>query len=172
VAPDVTLLVRPYPMLADTDFFRALRDRPNVRFDEEYRRGRNDRSLTDEAVFERLNLQEHAVAFCHCGTTMGLECTYFDTPVLFLALDDFEYGLPQRAFMNLRAFIHQYHNDEYMILSKFSNVVAKSTDLPGTVAKVLSNPRRYLAYNRHIAAEMQPRSLAEIARLMVPSTPQ
>jgi hypothetical protein len=39
VASDVTLLVRPYPMLAETEFFRALREQPNVRFDEDYRQG-------------------------------------------------------------------------------------------------------------------------------------
>jgi hypothetical protein len=102
VAPDVTLLVRPYPMLAETEFFRALRERPNVRFDEDYRQGRKDRSLTREAIFERLNLQEHALAFVHCGTTMGLEGAYFEAPVLFLDLDDIDYGCRRRVLAPAR----------------------------------------------------------------------
>jgi hypothetical protein len=102
VAPDLTLLVRPYPMLADTEFFRALRQRSNVRFDEDYRQGRKDRSLTREAIFERLNLQEHALAFVHCGTTMGLEGAYFEAPVVFLDLDDFDYGCRDRASCTCR----------------------------------------------------------------------
>jgi hypothetical protein len=164
VAPDVTLLVRPYPMLADTDFFRALRDRPNVRFDEDYRRGRKDRSLTRDAIFERLNLQEHSLAFVHCGTTMGLEGAYFDAPVLILDLDDIDYGLPAGAFMHLRGFIHQYQNEKYLLLRDFPNTIGSAAQLRDVLAALLGDPAPYRAYNRRIAGGLQPKPLDEISR--------
>jgi hypothetical protein len=163
VAPDVTLLVRPYPMLADTDFFRSLRDRPNVRFDEDYRRGRKDRSLTRDAIFERLNLQEHSLAFIHCGTTMGLEGAYFAAPVLFLAPEDLDYGVPQSSFMHLSKFIRQYHNERYMLDPTFPNVVTRSDDLQETLATVLGEPSRARAYNASLSQRLPLKALPEIA---------
>jgi hypothetical protein len=169
VAPDVTLMVRPYPMLADTHFFRELRERPNVVFDEEYRAGRKDRSLSRGAVFERLNLQEHAEAFAHCGTTMGLEGAYLETPVLILDPEDFDYGVDASTFMHLRRFIHQYHNQRYMLLPGYGNVVTSVAALRETLIKVLDAPGALLDYNRAIAAQMPLRSLRDVAESLVMS---
>jgi hypothetical protein len=167
VAPDVTLLVRPYPMLAETEFFRALRERPNVRFDEDYRQGRKDRSLTREAIFERLNLQEHALAFVHCGTTMGLEGAYFEAPVLFLDLEDFDYGVPDTHPLHLRRFIHQYHNERYMIFDATPNVVRKSRQLSQCVEGVLREPASLRAYNSRLRAVLPLRSLQQVTDSLV-----
>lgn len=167
VDPEVVLLVRPYPMLADTEFFQALRQKPNVEFDEDYRPGRNDRSLSRDAIFSRLNLQEHAAAFVHCGTTMGLEGAYFDCPVLFLDLRDFDYGAPSRSFMHLRRFIHQYHNERYMILHQHRNVVSRTADLGSTLRAALKNAQEYEAYNRQLSTDLPLDGLAEIARRLV-----
>jgi hypothetical protein len=167
IDPDLPLVVRPYPMLAETEFFRSVRARPNVRFDEEYRAERKDRSLTRDAIFERLNLQEHATAFVHCGTTMGLEGAYFDVPVLFLDLRDFDYGLPAGHHMHLGRFIHQYHNERYMILEEFPNVVTRSDALRDVLAAVFAYPRQHIAYNRAIAGKMSLEGLEAIARRLV-----
>jgi hypothetical protein len=167
IDPDLPLVVRPYPMLAETEFFKGLRERPNVRFDEDYRVERKDRSLTRDAIFERLNLQEHAAAFVHCGTTMGLEGAYFDTPVLFLDLRDFDYGLPAGHHMHLGRFIHQYHNERYMILEEFPNVVTRSDALRDLLAAVFAYPRQHIAYNRAIAGKMSLEGLEAIARRLV-----
>lgn len=167
VTPDVTLLVRPYPMLADTDFFRALRERPNVRFDEDYRRGRKDRSLTRDAIFERLNLQEHALAFVHCGTTMGLEGAYFETPVLFLALEDLDYAVPASSFMHLSKFIRQYHNERYMLDPTFPNVVTRCADLEATLAAVLREPSVYPSYNASLTRRLPLKALPEIVTALL-----
>lgn len=167
VAPDLLLIVRPYPMLADTEFLREVRRRPNVRFDEDFLQGRHDRSLTREAIFARLNLQEHAAAFVHAGTTMGLEGAYLETPVLFLDPRDFDYGVSCDDFMYLGRFIHQYHNERYMILDDFPNVVTRSADLPGVLTDVLNQPARFLAYNRRVARDLPLRSLSEVASDLV-----
>ena len=167
VAPDVTLLVRPYPMLAETEFFQALRERPNVRFDEDYRQGRKDRSLTRDAIFQRLNLQEHALAFVHCGTTMGLEGAYFDAPVLFLALEDLDYGLPSSNELHLSRFIRQYHNERYMLAATVPNVVTRSADLGEALGRILDDPQGARQYNAALSRKLPLKPLDEIARALV-----
>lgn len=169
IDPELTLLVRPYPMLADTTFFRELRQRPNIQFDEQYRGGRTDRSLRRDSIFERLNLQEHAEAFIHCGTTMGLEGAYFQTPVLFLDLRDFDYGVSPDHPLHLSRFIHQYHNDRYMLLERFPNVIDSTASAAATLRAVLAAPSAYLDYNRTLASWMPLRSLDEVAAELVAS---
>lgn len=169
VAPDVMLIVRPYPMLAETDFFMALRERPNVSFDEDYRQGRKDRSLTREAIFERLTLQEHALAFVHCGTTMGLEGAYFDAPVLFLALENLDYGIPSASDLHLSKFIHQYHNERYMLAGTLPNVVTRAADLRVALVRVLDDPWGARQYNAVLSQRLPLKPLDEIARALVPS---
>lgn len=167
VAPDVTLLVRPYPMLAETEFFRALREQPNVRFDEDYRRERKDRSLTRDAIFERLNLQEHAAAFVHCGTTMGLEGSYLGVPVIFLDLRDFDYGVKADAYLGLGRFIHQYHNERYMIRENCPSVVTSSARLAPALKDLLEGVADWTTYNKAIAGRMPLKSLEDVARRML-----
>lgn len=164
VSPDMTLLVRPYPMLAETEFFKSLREMPNVRFDEDHRSGRSDRSLTRDAIFERLNLQEHSEAFVHCGTTMGLEGAYFDSPVLFLDLRDFDYGLAESHALNLRRFIGQYHNERYMMRDEYPNVVHLRSDLASVLRGALDDPKSYLKYNRALASSIPLQSLSDVAK--------
>ena len=167
VDPGVVLVVRPYPMLAETEFFQSLRQQPNVEFDEDYRAGRTDRSLNRDAIFSRLNLQEHAAAFVHCGTTMGLEGAYFDPPVLFLDLRDFDYGVPSNDFMHLYQFIHQYHNERYMILDGYPNVVTRVADLGQRIRAVLDGPAQYSPYNRHLSKDLPLFGLEPIAVRLV-----
>jgi hypothetical protein len=169
VDPELVLLVRPYPMLANTDFFQALRQRPNVEFDEDYRAGRTDRSLTRDAIFGRLNLQEHAIAFVHCGTTMGLEGAYFDTPVLFLDLEDFDYDYPANGFMHLRSFIHQYHNERYMLAPTLPNVVTRAADLQVALARVLDDPQGARQFNGVLSQRLPLKPLDEIVCALVAS---
>jgi len=154
-------------MLAETDFFESLHKRPNLRFDDDYRFGRKDRSLSRDAIFERLNLQENAEAFVHCGTTMGLEGAYFDSPVLFLDLEDFAYGDERRGFMDLRRFIHQYHNERYMIRDGYPNVVRRSGHLPATLSRLLADPTPFRAYNRALAADIPLRALTDVVDRLV-----
>jgi hypothetical protein len=163
VDPTMRLVVRPYPFLSELDAFKALRARENVTFDSAYLENRKDHSLSKDAIFSRLNLQEHAVAFIHCGTTMGLEGAYFETPVIFLAMTDLEYGVSESELMHIAKFIGQYHNEKYMILQGFPNVVRSVKDLEPVLAGVLSGPRNFLDYNRAIASRMTLRTMTEIA---------
>jgi len=161
IAPKTTLLVRPYPNLLDWSCYDALKRESNVQFDW-FRQAGQGRELSPAQVFEKYNKVEHARAFVHLGTTLGWEACYFDKPVLFLAMDDLAAG-PPGAWFDLRRFIHQYHNDRYMILDGFRNVVRRAEDLSPVLREALEKPAGLLAYNRTVAAATPLRSLAEIA---------
>lgn len=167
IAPEVDLLVRPYPMLADTEMFAELKSLPNVRIDESFRTKPTDRSLSRGQILTKLALQDAAVAFLHCGTTMGFEGAYLDTPILFLAPEDFDYGPDERKSYHLRNFIHQYHNLKYMVNIDAPNVIRRRADLPQALLGVLRDRTPYLAYNRKIAVTTPLRSLGEIASEMI-----
>ena len=167
VDPELTLLVRPYPFLTEMRGLRDLSRRPNVELDIGYRKDRNDNSLRKEDIFYRLNLQDNAAAFVHCGTTMGMEGAYLRAPILFLDLQEFDYGVPQKQFLHLRRFIHQYHNERYMILDSQPNVVRRTEHLESMLREVLAKPAGFLRYNEAIAARMPLRPLAEIAEGVV-----
>jgi hypothetical protein len=167
VDPSVTLLVRPYPFLAGTRCLQDLAKRPNVELDLGYREGKADNSLRREDIFARLNMQEHSLAFVHCGTTMGLEGAYLPAPVLFLDLQDVDYGGSAGSFLHLQKFIHQYHNDRYMIVEGFPNVIRSRKQLESVLRRVLAEPEEFMGYNAAIASAMPLRALPEIARDMV-----
>jgi hypothetical protein len=161
-APATTLLVRPYPLLADWSVYDPLKQESNVRFDW-YREAGQGRSLTPAQIFEKYNKLEHARAFVHLGTTLGWEACYFDHPVLFLDWEETAPRVSTGAGLNLRQFVHQYHNERYMILDGFPNVVRDRANLVSALRGALEQPAAWLAYNRAVAAVTPLRSLEEIA---------
>ncbi len=162
VAPALVLLVRPYPNFSDWTHYEALRPLPNVQFDW-FRQAGQGRSLTPAQVEEKYNKIEHARAFVHIGTTMGWEACYFETPVLFLSLDDIPAPQGSDTLLDLRRFVHQYHNDRYMILDEFPNVVRRTADLVDALRQAVYEPRSLLGYNRVVAADTPLRTVGEIA---------
>ena len=164
---DLVLLVRPYPMLLEMGFFDEIKRMPNVKFDIGYREERSDRSLSHEDIYHKLNLQEHALAFIHCGTTMGLESAFFDVPVLFLQVDDFDFGVPMSDFYHLSKFIHQYHNDRYMMsYNSGKNVVRRTCDLEGVLESLLVDGYSYRDYNSYVRRGLKLRPLQDIVDVM------
>jgi hypothetical protein len=162
VAPGLTLLVRPYPFLADWDPYEPLRHEPNVQMDA-YREAGRVRALTPQEIFEKYNKVEHARAFVHLGTTLGYEACYFGPPVLFLTPEDMELGRSRRSLLHLSRSIHQYHCDRYLMPAGYANVVRRQADLSAALRGVLENPADWLGYNRAVAGLTPLRSLEEIA---------
>jgi len=167
IAPEIKLLVRPYPFLGNWDLYAPLRSLTNVVFDDAFRHGAESRALTREMMNEKFNRLEHARAFVHLGTTLGFECAYFDTPMLFLAPQDFDFGLPRTDRMHLLNFFGQYHLEKYLELKKYPNVVAQQAGLRPALEAVLKSPRTMLAYGEEIRAVTPLRSLEEIVAGMV-----
>jgi hypothetical protein len=161
ISPSTTLLVRPYPNLLDWTCYDSLKTESNVRFDW-FRQEGQGRQLSPAQVFEKYNKIEHARAIIHLGTTLGWEACYFDVPVLFLTMDDFV--SEARGQFDLRNFIHQFHNDKYMILDEFPNVVRRQSDLAPALRGALERSAEFLAYNRAVAGATPLRSLDAIAQ--------
>jgi hypothetical protein len=166
VAPELKLLVRPHPFLGDWTLYEPLRALPNVAFDDAYRQRATSRALTWEMMVEKFNRLEHARAFIHLGTTLGFECAYFDTPMLFLAPEDFDFGLPRQNRMHLLNFFGQYHLEKYLHLTKYPSVVSQRAALRPALEAALGAPQSLLAYNEEIRAATPLRSLAEIVDQM------
>jgi len=171
VDPQLKLIVRPYPMLRDTTCFRRLRTRANVAFDDEYRAEIQERVIPRSDVFSKFNLQEHAEVFFHCGTTMGFEGAYFDAPVFFLAPDDLDYGVPASDDLHITRFFRTYHNQKYLMLSGFPNLITCAADLRPRLREVLVDREPFLAYNRAIRAATPLRSMDEIAGQLTAAFP-
>jgi hypothetical protein len=165
--PTLKLIVRPYPMLRDTTCFRRLRARPNVAFDDEYRAEVQERVIPRADVFAKFNLQEHAEIFFHCGTTMGFEGAYFDTPIFFLAPMDLDYGVASGTETHITRFFHTYHNQKYLMPPGFPNVVTRAAELRPRLSQVLADCDSFLPYNRAIREATPLRSMAEIAANLV-----
>jgi len=161
--PGLKLIVRPYPMLRDTTCFRRLRSLPNVVFDDEYRAEIQDRVIPRADVFSKFNLQEHAELFFHCGTTMGFEGAYFDAPVFFLAPADLDYGVPLQDDLHITRFFRTYHNEKYLMLPGFPNLVTRASDLRLRLPAALAQRESFLAYNHAIRAATPLSSMDDIA---------
>ncbi len=162
VAPELKLLVRPYPFLTDWSLYAPLRGMANVAFDDAYFKDATNRSLTPAMIVEKFNHLEHARAFVHLGTTLGFECAYFDTPMLFLAPEDFDFGLVRNDPMHLLNFFGQYHLEKYLRLTRYSNVVTKRAALRAALEAAVQSPRSMLAYNEEIRAVTPLRTMPEI----------
>jgi len=166
IAPNVKLLVRPYPFLGDWTLYEPLRALPNVVFDDEYRQGATSRALTPDMIVKKFNRLEHARAFVHLGTTLGFECAYFDTPMLFLTPGDFDFGLPRNHRMHLLNFFGQYHLKKYLQLEQYPSVVTQKATLPAALTTALESPRALLPYNEEIRAVTPLKTIPEIVDAM------
>jgi len=162
VAPELKLLVRPYPFLPDWRLYAPLRLLQNVAFDDAYLERAANRTLTPKMIDEKFNRLEHARAFVHMGTTLGFECAYFDTPMLFLAPEDFDFGLPGSDRMHLLNFFGQYHLEKYLHLTQYPNVVTRCAGLRPVLTSAVNMPKSLLGYNEAIRANTPLRSLPEI----------
>lgn len=118
--PGVSLLVRPYPFLEDSDVYDELKKYPCIQMDP----GQKLRGLeTDiEGLYAKYRTIDNALAFLHIGTTLGLEASFFDTPSVML-----DYGYDNtRTVLSLHSFMHQYQLEKYMLTER--NNVARSVD--------------------------------------------
>jgi hypothetical protein len=100
---------------------------------------------------------------------MGLEGAYFETPVLFLALEDLDYGVAPSNDLHLSRFIRQYHNERYMLAASVPNVVTRCAELRTALVEALADPRGASRYNATLSDRLPLKPLREIARELVPS---
>lgn len=157
--PDVDLVVRPYPFLRNWDLYSELKSIPNICFDDQFRAEDPEKVfLTRGEIFDKFDLMSEALAFFHLGTTMGMECAYFRTPIIHINYYDNQY---------FGKMLNQYHNVKYLIKRDFPNIVVSYEDLRIVIRDVIYDKKDYLNYNRKVASETKIRSISEIAKSMV-----
>lgn len=163
VAPEVTLVVRPYPVVRDWSIYDSLRSLPNVLV-ESYGRSAGLGPDSDQVVWEKLNKLQHALAFVHIGTTMGLEASYLGTPVIHLDLRDVEFESSPRDPNAISHLIHTYHGEKYMLKEQFPNVVRSRRQLRDALEASIREPTSMLGYGQSLAAETPLKNLDELAK--------
>ncbi len=163
VQPDWKLLVRPYPVLTDWKLYEPLRQLPNVVFDEHFRTG--DLSVQEAEIMKKYATIEHAEAFFHLGTTMGLEACFTGTPSFIL-----NFGYVTQGGLSLYNFIHQYQNDRHLIDLAPQNAIESAQKLSEVMVD-LSNPE-FRKLNEQVQAQYTLGTFAEFAEAIVTKQPQ
>jgi hypothetical protein len=152
--PELTLVVRPYPVQGNWEVYQALRNLPNVIIDDGFRTV--DLSVKDGHILEKFEKIAHAEAFFHLGTTMGLEACFTDTPSFIL-----DYGYKNKDGLSLYSFIHQYQNDRHLIDLAPQNAVRSESHL-AEILKQLNNPT-YRLLNKQVQAQYQLKSFEQFS---------
>ncbi len=155
VQPDWKLVVRPYPMLVNWQWYEALQNLPNVVFDDAFRT--QDASVQEEAILEKYGTIEQAEAFFHLGTTMGLEACFINTPSFVL-----DFGYTTKEGLSVYNFIHQYQNDRHLITLAPQNAIASEAQLEQVLTHLTAPTYRDL--NRIVQQQYALTSFAEFTR--------
>lgn len=158
VYPDCKLLVRPYPNFKDWTLYNRLLEKSNIVLDNSYKQ--SDLSVTDEDIMEKFNKIEHAIAFFHIGTTLGLEACFTNTPSFIIDI-----ARKSDEAVSLYNFIHQYQNEKYLIEHNPLNVISSKEQLLSTLANIQS--RDYMNFNRKTAARFELKSFNKLAEDLI-----
>lgn len=150
--PSIKLVVRPYPIGGVFDYYAELRELPNVVI-EDYREPDQEMMFSEDGIVSKLNAIQHAKAFVHIGSTLGIEASYFQTPVVHLAIGDCNLGVEPDNVSSIHRLIHTFHAERYMLKSEYPNVVTSCDDLAEVLYGAVNQPQSYLDYNRRLASE-------------------
>jgi hypothetical protein len=159
VRPDLRLVMRPYPVLSDWSLYDPLQRCQNVVWDGEFRG--KDLSIDEEKIGEKFRRIEHAVAFLHMGTTMGIEACFTSTPSFIV-----DFGYAKRwGKLSIEHGIHQYQNQKYLIDDVPHNVLRSEDDL----RRMLTTPQDpvYFAVNERVQRIFGLTTFAEFAKRLV-----
>lgn len=148
--PNFTLLFRPYPLLKDWNIYSSLLQEDNVII-EDYRDKGKKVVFTEKDVEAKFNNIQRSVAVFHCGSTLGMEAAYFDTPVFFICLEEFEFEKSYSKRDTIQNVFNQHHINKYLKLENPFNVI-QSSDQIETILKTLPELNdSHLGYNRQVA---------------------
>jgi hypothetical protein len=158
VQPSWKVLLRPYPVLKNWNYYDELRLIPNIVFDDQFRT--EDTSVQDDAILKKYALIEQAEAFFHVGTTMGLEACFTTTPSFIL-----DFGHPKAEGLSVFNFIHQYQNEKHLIHLSPQNAVTSVEAL----RKILQNPAKseYQSLNHQVQQQYVLKPFATFAKDLI-----
>lgn len=152
--PDLKLVVRPYPPLKNWSLYDRLYAHPAVVMDDDFRR--KDRAVSQSSLMEKFIKLDHAEAFFHLGTTLGLECCFLSTPSFIL-----DTSSASRDHVSVYNFTHQYQNDKYLMAAAPENH-CKDWKQAASILADTSNPR-YLRLNALVRKNNKIQSFQDLA---------
>lgn len=161
VRPDWKLLLRPYPVLSNWQLYEPLRELPNIVFDEHFKG--KDSAVSESEILRKYHTLDHAKAFFHLGTTMGLEACLTNT-ISFII----DFGYTSKNGLSLFNFIHQYQNDRHLIDLSPLNVI-NSDERFCQVLDQLHDPN-YSSLNKKIEQQYQIKSFESFANDLIEMT--
>lgn len=165
IDPNAKIIFRPYPILDDWNFYGDLKKLPNLKFDSYKKEGDFYFSVSD--IEYKLMKIQSALAVVHCGTTVGLEACYFDTPVIYLNVDDLDYGIKKTNKNHIIQSWNQYHLKTYFKRSEYKNVVEKKSDIDRLVRKIIDRDRDLMLYNHELRKVSKLMSLEKFASCLI-----
>jgi hypothetical protein len=144
IRPDLKFVVRPYPQLENWMMYDEIKKVTNVVMDDGYRQ--KDFSITGKHLFEKFEKIQHAVAFLHLGTTMGLEACFTGTPSFIV-----DFKPKSKKLLSLYSFVHQSQNEKYLINASGKNTLKNFDDYQSFLQSANYSP--YLKLNKKVRNE-------------------
>lgn len=159
---NIFLVVRSYPSVSDIKTYNEIESIPNIVIDANFRKSEEKLFMNQSELYDKLNKIKGAKAIIHVGSTIAVEASYFNTPILQISFEDFDYGVSKNNPLNLNNFIHQWHLQRYLLLGGFPNVIRAVNKLEDTMKNVLQDPSPFLKYNEKIRSYTPLRSNSDI----------
>jgi hypothetical protein len=134
---NIKLVVRIYPFVENISIYNRLKDQDNIVIDDGYIVNKYDEYTNAK---DRYNKIKNSLSIMHTGTTLGLEAAYFEKPVVFIALNNYNQldDKIKNIVKKLELFTNQYQLEQYM-KSKFENVILNINDIDVIIKKISHN---------------------------------
>ena len=158
IAPEMKLVVRPYPRFSNWNYYNDLLDIPNLIIDD-YRDLSSKYTFSEKSIVEKYNKIKYSKVFINFCSTIGVEASYFDTPVLQLDLQELDFVLPRNHPSSLYRFVNTYHSKKYLLLYNYPNVVQSQNELKDALIKAINDPMSMLEYNRNLSSRSELKSM-------------
>lgn len=158
------LVVRLYPLVSNQKLYEELKDIRNVVVDATFRRLEERLFMNQSELYDKLDKIRGAKAIIHVGTTIAVEASYFDTPILQICFENYDYGVAKNNPLNLDNFIHQWHLKRYLLLDGYPNVISDVNLFEDILREILRDPNPFLEYNQVIRSYTLLRSTSEICK--------
>lgn len=147
--PEAKLVFRPYPLLKDWDLYDGILQRQNVVFDN-FRASKKEFIFTKDDLDSKFKKISDAIAVFHCGSTFGMEASYFDSPVFLIRYEGFPFTKAYKKNDSIENYLFQYHIRKYLDLREYSNVLDSHLLLEETLNLLIENRENFLKYNHAI----------------------
>ena len=158
---NMSVVFRPYPNLEQWQPYEELKAVKNLTFDQFEKSGTH--TFSEEDLIYKLQMIHAAQAIVHCGTTIGLEASYLDTPILYLNIGDMDFGLKENHHNHIARAWQQDHLQKYFFKPEFENVVETKADLKKVILSLSEGEEQLLGYNDLLRSYTELKSIEQVA---------